>query len=354
MLLGIYYLNKNKFLRLNHPIDFIVVSYLSYNLFSIVPFLLSGLPIGVFIKEFSNSILPLIFFYFFGKSPVSDLFYNRTLKALIAIFLVGFLLQYTVPLSYAIHMNKIDAVGGTSQIYFLSNYRSYLGLTATGSLSAVSVLLALDKIFESNFKNGKFAFLVSAIALLLTFRRAALFTGLFAFLWLNAAYFFLRIRTKWQMLFLVGIFVVSGACTFKLFNKELFENVILRFMSFSEAINERSGDWWAGLNNTTNILTGDGLGRYSHKAVEYSDVFISDGNYFRILAEVGIIGFALFILIIISALIKSIINFKKYYLEMGLIIMICLQAIGSNVFAFQLIAPIFWFTLGRLNRIKRV
>ena len=104
---------------------------------------------------------------------------------------------------------------------------------------------------------------------------------------------------------------------------------------------------------TQNLLTGDGLGRYSHKAVEYSDKFISDGNYFRMIAEIGILGFLIFTLIIITSLFKGYRNFKEKYIELGIIVIICMQAVGSNVFAFQLIAPIFWYSIGRCSILKK-
>jgi hypothetical protein len=131
---------------------------------------------------------------------------------------------------------------------------------------------------------------------------------------------------------------------------EFFEGLSQRFFSFSDAIDGRSSSWLSGLSNTQNILLGDGLGRYGHKAVEYSDIYIPDGNYFRMIAELGIIGFLLFIVIVFTSLYNGVTKFENNYIGLCIIIMICMQAVGSDMFSFQLVAPIFWYSIGRCSR----
>tara|TARA_B110000285_G_C15142967_1_gene632345 strand:- start:5113 stop:6291 length:1179 start_codon:yes stop_codon:yes gene_type:complete len=353
MIIGIYLLYSRNYYKLNNSLDVLVTLYIIYNIISFVFFAFSDLPVSVFIKEFSNSIFPILLFYFFGKISSNNSFLNVTLISLVGCFIVGFYLQLTLPSSYAIHMNKIDAVGGTGRVNFISHYRSFLGLTATGSLSAVCVLLSFDKTFKSKFRLGKIFLLVSIIALILTFRRAGLFTGIFAFLWINYSVLFKLKLSKFKFILFEFILLFLGFWVFYKYNPEFFNSLLLRLNTFNSAINERSGNWTDGIAMTQNLLTGDGLGRYSHKAVEYSDKFISDGNYFRMIAEIGILGFLIFTLIIITSLFKGYTNFKEKYIELGIIVIICMQAVGSNVFAFQLIAPIFWYSIGRCSILKK-
>ena len=40
-------------------------------------------------------------------------------------------------------------------------------------------------------------------------------------------------------------------------------------------------------------------------------------------------------------------NIGSRYVEVGIIIVGLLQSIGSNMLAFQICAPIFWFAVGR-------
>ena len=248
-------------------------------------------------------------------------------------------------------MSKIDGVSA-NPLNFVVNYRSFLGLTATGSLSAITVLLSFNILYKSKFKKGKIMLVICLIALVLTFRRAALYTGIFAFLWVNYSVLFKLKGSKLIFFLTQFFFLLLGYFVILSYNPELLNDLILRLYSFSDAIDERSGSWIDGLSITQSVLTGDGLGRYGHKAVEYSDIYIPDGNYFRMLAEIGVIGFLLFFAIIFKSLYNGFDNFKNNYIELGIIIIVCMQAVGSDIFGFQLVAPVFWYSIGRCSRVN--
>ena len=61
------------------------------------------------------------------------------------------------------------------------------------------------------------------------------------------------------------------------------------------------------------------------------------------------IGFSVFLFIVLNAVKKGLGDIKDFYVELGLIAVTLLQSIGSNVIAFQLAASIFWFAIGRIN-----
>lgn len=345
---SIFILYKNKNFMLRKGLDTLVLAYIIYNILSFVFFSFSDLPISVYFKEFSNSILPIIPFYFFGRLNYNNSFYNITLYSLVACFIVGFYFQLTLPLNYMVFMNNIDGTG-TNPISYI-DYHSILGITATGSLGAIGFLLSFNVLYKSNFKKGKIAFLICFIALVLSFRRAALYTAIFAFLWVN---YFVLFKFKGQKLKLLFFeFLVIFAFLYRLIdsNPEFLSDLFERFTSFSDAIDSRSDSWFKGLSSTQNFIAGDGLGRYGHKAVEFSNTYIPDGNYFRMIAELGIIGFSIFSLIILSALYNGFSKIKNHYVELCIIIMICMQAVGSDMFSFQLVAPIFWYSIGACSK----
>lgn len=349
MIIGIIILYINKSFSLKNQLDILVFLYIIYNIFSFVFFTFSGLPMSVFIKEFSNSILPIIIFYFFGKINDYNSFYKITLYSLVVCFIIGFYFQFTVPSNYAIFMNKIDSIG-TDPAHFKVNYRSFLGLTATGSLSALGVLLSFGILQKSKFKKGKIMLSICFIALILTFRRAALYTGFFALLWINYLLFFKFKGAKFKLLLLEFLIFFSFMYYFLDSNPEFLDDLLERFSSLSSAVDERSDSWFNGLSNTQNLLFGDGLGRYGHKAVEYSKLYIPDGNYFRMIGELGIFGFLLFIFIIFTSIYNALPKLKESYIELGVVIMVCMQAVGSDIISFQLVAPIFWYSIGRCSR----
>jgi hypothetical protein len=353
MCIGIFILYKNNNFKLINKLDMLILLYLIYNLISFIFFIFSDLPISVYFMEFSNSILPIILFYFFGRLNLDNSFYNITLYALAACFAIGFYFQLTVPSNYMAFMSNIDGIGQNPLSYKL-NYRSYLGLTATGSLSAIGVLLSFNLMYKRNFKAGKIIFLICFLALILTFRRAALYTGLFALIWMNylIIFKFKGAKSKIKILLVEFVFMCSALYWLISSNQEFLDDLYERFYSFSDAIESRSDTWLKGLSNTQNILFGDGLGRYGHKAVEYSNLYIPDGNYFRMIAELGVLGFLLFMLIIIISVYNGFSKIKNNYIELCIVIIICLQAVGSNVFSFQLIAPVFWYSVGRCSIYK--
>jgi riboflavin transporter FmnP len=121
----------------------------------------------------------------------------------------------------------------------------------------------------------------------------------------------------------------------------------------SEAIGERRGNWLDAFKGG-NIIWGGGLGAFGHKVLEYSKVVIADGNYFKMIAEVGIIGTFIFIAIVIRSLIAGFKDFRNKYLEIGIVMGLAIQAIGSNILTYQIIVPIFWYAVGRLANKKSI
>ena len=300
--------------------------------------------------EYSNSILPMICFYFIGKINIRHLkFYDATLYSIFLCFIIGFYFQFNLPENYREFMAKLDNTEGTGPEFFILYFRSLLGITATGSLSAICVLLSINKIYLSKGKRGKLIFLISFIVLLLTFRRSALYVTVFAIFWVNfIAIFLFKFSTRRLIIFeLASVFFFIIFLNY--LDPEFINSVIERFGTFTDAIDERNQSWYAGLANTKNMIFGDGLGRYGHKAALYSNNIIPDGNYFRMFSELGFIGLFVFFGIILSALYETYKKIDFLYIETAIIIMICLQAIGSDVFSFQLIAPIFWFAIGRCS-----
>ena len=69
-------INKHDLLR-NSYINKLVLAYLFYNTFSVLLYVFSGIPLSVFFAEWSNSILPIFFFYLSSKEKTESFrFYN--------------------------------------------------------------------------------------------------------------------------------------------------------------------------------------------------------------------------------------------------------------------------------------
>ncbi|QSB27959.1 O-antigen ligase [Flavobacterium sp. CLA17] len=342
-----------KYLRtaslLKNYVDVLVMIYILYNTISFLWFIFSGLPISVFIKEYSNSILPM-FFYYLGKIEDKDNknFYNITLNAIVLCFVLGFILFIQQPYYYREYLSVLDGIGGTDPILTSSAFRSLVGLTMTGSLGVVGVLISFTKILDTKGRNGKAALIICMIAVALTFRRSALFVALAAFFVLHYyGYFkFGMLKKKYLLIEIAIIFFIVGYLNNNF--GDLITMLNERLMMITDSIDERSDTWIEGLMYG-NLVIGSGLGVFGHKAVEFSDKYIPDGNYVRMLAELGVIGTFIFFSIIITTLFKGLKKLKENILEVGIILGLCIQAVGSDIFSFQLIVPILWFSVGRVN-----
>jgi hypothetical protein len=330
-------------------VDVLVMVYIVYNTISILWFLFSDLPISVFIREYSNSILPM-FFYYLAKvdNKKNKNFYNITLKAILLCFVIGFILFLQQPFYYREYLNTLDGIGSTDLIATTAAFRSLTGVTMTGSLGVVGVLISFTNILETNGKKGKIALMVCMIAVALTFRRSALFVALAAFFVFHY-YGYIKYGLLNKKYFLVELIVAFFIIGYLNNNYgDLLAMLNERLMMISESIDERSGSWVEGLMYG-NLIIGSGLGVFGHKAVEFSDKYIPDGNYVRMLAELGFVGVSIFMSIIIASLFKGLKNLRDNILEVGIIVGLCIQAVGSDIFSFQLIVPLLWYSVGRVN-----
>lgn len=349
IILGIFILYKNKKLKLRNYLDVIVLLYILYNLSTIVFYFPTNIPFSVFFKEFSNSILPILLFYFLGKLNYDNQFYKITLYSISICLFLSFYYQLTLPISFMQRLDIIDG-SGTNPLGYLNQYTSFLGITATGSLGAIASFLAFILMCQTNLKKGKILFILCSIALILSLRRGPIYSLVFSIFLINIISVF-KFRENLKLFFfefIIVVFIIFFLIDFNSDNYLLFAD---RFSSISNAIAERSDSWYEGLSKTFNIVGGDGLGRYGHKVVGFSDIYIPDGNYFRMIAELGIVGFLLFLSIIFTAIYNGLLKIKTHYIQLLIVIMVCIQSVGSDMFSFQLVAPIFWYSIGACNKI---
>ena len=328
----------------NSYINKLVLAYLFYNTFSVLLYVFSGVPLSVFFAEWSNSILPIFFFYLSSKEKTESFrFYNITLLVLIISFITGFYLWMNDSENYKIFMDTTEGPG-TGLDFFQSLY----GLTATGAFGVVGFLISSSLALRSNGKKGKIAMIICLVATILTFRRGSMFSLFITFFILHYIAFikFNFLKKRYFIVEILFIFII-----YKYFLSEyvvLLENIVERSSEVSQALGERSFAWTYAFQDITFIF-GKGLGSVGHKAIGFSEILIADGNYFKMIGEIGIIGTFLFFAILISSFWTGFKDFKNKYLDLGIIFCICLIAIGSNIFTFQSIAPIFWYAIGRIT-----
>ena len=120
-----------------------------------------------------------------------------------------------------------------------------------------------------------------------------------------------------------------------------------RIASLPTAVSQRSEQWVAAVNNMYSSWIGNGLGANGHRALGFEDAHvIADGGLVKMYCENGVLGFSLFVYIMYLALSDGVKDIKEHYAEVGIIAVGLLQSIGSNMLAFQICAPVFWFAVG--------
>lgn len=336
-------INRHDILR-NSDINKLVLSYLFYNTCSVLLYVFSGIPLSVFFAEWSNSILPIFFFYLSGKEKTDSFkFYNITLIVLIISFITGFYLWMNDSENYKIFMDTTEGPG-TGLDFFQSLY----GLTATGAFGVVGFLISSSLVLRSNGKKGKIAMIICLVATILTFRRGSMFS-LFIAIFILHYIAFLKFNFLKKRYFIVEILFIY--IIYKYFLSDyavLLENFVERSSEISQAVGERSFTWTYVFQDLSFIF-GKGLGSVGHKSIGFSKILIADGNYFKMIGEIGIFGTFIFFAILILSFWNGFKDLKNKYLDLGIIFCLCLIAIGSNIFTFQSIAPIFWFAIGRIS-----
>lgn len=342
-LVAILCISKKQIL-INTLTNKLVIVYLIYNSISLLWFIFDSIPVSVFWAEWSNSILPIIFFYFPSfKNRNDNKFYKVTLFVLIISFIIAFFLWISDSQLYRNFMDVTEGPG-TDMFFFQSLY----GLTATGALGVIGFLIASHIFLQSHGKHGKISMLICIASTILTFRRSALAVLFFSLIIIIYIGFIKYRFIKRRFFIFVFIFIIFIYKYLANNYTDFLENLIERTQMISEAFDERSNTWGYAFDKA-NVLIGGGLGAFGHKAIGYNNNLIPDGNYFKLFAELGVIGFSFFLLIIGQSLKNGLQNFRENYLETIIVIALCIMSIGSNIFTYQSIAPIFWYSIGRLS-----
>ena len=156
-------------------------------------------------------------------------------------------------------------------------------------------------------------------------------------------------RKKAKILFGAVAIVVIVALVMVSLNSDYYQFFIQRFQ---DAVSEDGMSY--RLEHTAGGIAldsffGAGYGHYGMAAKSYNGWFIQDSQYQKTLAELGVFGFALFIVMLLSAGFSA---FKKNsVLELCILSTYMISFIGSSSISAETTFPfIFWYVLGCISR----
>lgn len=97
-------------------------------------------------------------------------------------------------------------------------------------------------------------------------------------------------------------------------------------------------------------LFGNGFGRYGISAKEFGSFALQDSQYQKTLAELGLLGFAIFAFMLMCGLLKSF-SKKNLMLEFGIVLFYAVSFIGSSsISAETTFSFVFWYAMGSISK----
>ncbi len=346
-----------KRLTLKEFADRLVAAYFLYNALSVIWLLKGGLPVSVYEQEFIVSLLPVIF-YFVGRSCYkneNERFLKNFIYAVLILGILGIALQKAMPQFYIDYSYKLSFVSKADAPTCRVRMDSVVGSTVLGFISVAAMLASIpfmmagskEKRRETVF--GTAALLINMVVAFMSNQRSAMVVAILVLIYINYLLFFVY-RLFDKKYFIAEIIVVAaafiGLC---IVSMDAVMKIYYRLVSLPDAVGERSEQWIAAVNNMYSTWLGNGLGANGHRAlgIEGTHV-IADGGLVKMYCEQGVFGFSMFIYLVILSFKKGIKEIKEYCVELGIIAVALLTSVGSNILAFQLTTPIFWYAVGRI------
>lgn len=364
VLLAAVYASKS--ISRNDRGSILITVFLLYNILSIAIITITGVPIECYANRLKDLLFPMLFFYFgVERSKTDDNFYKSFFYSALACFAVGLVLYVWAPPFYTSYLVSIR-----EETYYMGNnylteddimeytrFGSFFSSSyAVSYFSIPALCIAFTFIFRKAYKNNVYlylaAFLCFVSAILCQQRVAMVYS---AFVVLFFAFYGLRHgqRTMLPVLGLVTLLSVVLVLQFVDSSRlSVIDDLLTeRFhrLDFNDAMSARTGQYERTFHAWNNYLLGDGMGSHSGVALMYKRAVVTDGEYYRILYENGILGLLLFVAFLFTVFTNALKYMKYYWLELLSVGFFLAAGIGSNSLSMLFYyTPVFWFCMGRL------
>ena len=366
---------KSDFISL---LNICVFLYLLYNFFSFIWILKNGFPISIYVEEFSNSVLPVVFYFVpalifkagkEGKNDCIDTVYRAFLISFSIFSIVCILMYLWAPQFYCDYLFRMSFISKADAPTCRVRMEGFTGSTSMSYLAVAAMLAASRFMYkyalllgigrnsegrkEKETKAVKlfliytFGFIFSLVVVFLANGRAGMVAALLVIVYINFLVFCsFRFADRKYLYFeiIAAVVLVLIMC---IITPGIASKIWARLVSLPGAVGQRSEQWISAINNMYGQWFGNGLGANGHKAIGIEGAHIvADGGLVKLYCEEGALGFSLFVFILLVIFRQGAKDLKKYFAELGIIGTALLMSIGSNIIAFQLCMPIFWFAAG--------
>ena len=314
------------------------------------------------------SEISAIFFYFIGKNVewnidniLKQLRFPLLFAAFCGIYFFFFMPSWYLSMKESLLEDTNAYEGAVGEIFRLSSfwghpYQLGYAIAIFSSYSIVNSFINSHKIYYIFI--SIFLFLVLVLCQLRVCILYYLLVFIYHYFTFGKSSVFVKILslTVFSIIMIIIVFyffnTLSGEQSEYIINHttQLFE---------SEAVNNRLEHTSGGLNNDIfDSFFGYGVGHFSQNARDFGIPALVDCEYQKKIAELGLCGFSIFILIIIVAIVKILKNFDNNTCANSIVLFYVIASIGasciSNVHQYPYM---FWFALGCLfnsnNNLKR-
>ena len=331
-------------------LEFFVIAYFIGSLASVVLYAQPGNPASVaaYIYGINLQVVPMLLFFSVRGMTAGDA--RALLKAVIFlqawIAAIGILLYFTRPDFYAAYLQQ--TLGREPEFQVFSRMQSYVGSTALGILSAVSIVLLTNVSVRPLLKFALLALFL--LAIFLAQQRGAYVTGTLA-----TAYFLYREKiSPLQASIAIGcVIAVLMVMLAQLdldvqFLSGIVDNRLVADLLQGDPFGERAKSYVKGLEFLSQYPFGLGLGATMSAADDagaHVGGQIVDAYFMRVACDMGLPGAALFGSVLIAAVYAGLRSriFHGFALVVAIYV---IQATGTNVLDSQYVSQIFWLLLG--------
>ena len=250
--------------------------------------------------------------------------------------------------------------------YFEETYLKLHEGVAFGRMSSVSGSLGFANLMLVGFvlayhgTKSKIYLIIVGVCLVMSLQRSAWLAAV-SIIAVSTIVNFRFIGIK-KIVFLSSFLVLVVLLLSSISSNEDFDILFSRFSEFGkEAASERSEQWVGGINNLLLFPQGAGVGQVGQISARYENnpllQIIPDGDYLRIISEVGIVGL-FFYFFIVTLLFYSIttlkINQKEKIMIVSVMLGYSIQMIGSNITEFYFTNFIYWIIVGYFFNLVRI
>lgn len=339
--------------------DALIVAYFVGAFLSLTGMFFRHYPIEFFLKVFVDSYIPIIF-YFVGKysnNQIQTRFYNRTLIAILFVYVVGFYYSLTMPAWYVEKTLEIanQHTSYTEDTIMYARFGSFLDSYHVANFGVCAVCFIFGLMRSNDSKSirllGYLSLGIVVVAVMLSRQRVAMFIGGALLIY----YIFKGLKNKTSIIGILCVLLILLYSVPYFLDDTMSSEIFGRFSndSRSSLVSIRMHQWIEAITGLMEPIFGNGIGSGGHIAIEHGmHPSIADGSYFKIWLEGGMYSSFLFLAIIGLSLWRAFVNRNKYYVEFPILLFFLFSLLGANIIDMPYIIAPLWYVIGRINKVN--